>query len=239
MLNIEPYELFKADAHLSDTTNRPAVIRSLKGTIAVMRIRCRYGKIEMFSMVYAIRMGLFEIVVIAIGLSMDAFAISITLGLLVTKSKPIEYFIPGIYFGFFQAIMPYIGFRTGTLFAARLQTFEHWIAFVLLTVIGGKMIHDSFSKDTKKADENPFGWIKMLILALVTSIDALAVGVTFAFFPINIYLAIVIIGIMTFCISVAGVKIGNIFGAKYKSKAEFVGGAVLVLLGIKIVIEHL
>ena len=183
-------------------------------------------------------MGLFEIVVIAIGLSLDAFAISISLGLLVTKSKPIQYFIPGIYFGFFQAIMPYIGFRTGTLFADRVQTFEHWVAFVLLAVIGGKMIYDSFSKDTEKTDETPFGWIKMMLLALATSIDALAVGVTFAFFPINIYLAIIIIGVTTFFISFVGVKIGNMFGAKYKSKAEFIGGAVLVLLGIKILVEH-
>ena len=198
-------------------------------------------------------MGLLEIVFIAIGLSMDAFAVSITLGLslegsrspqalagdTVRKPKIIEYLIPGIYFGFFQALMPFIGFLTGTLFAHKIQTFEHWIAFVLLCLIGGKMIKDSFSKNNEKTDENPFNFFKMLLLALATSIDALAVGVTFSFFEVNIFPAITIIGLTTFFISVSGVKIGSIFGEKYKSKAEFIGGAVLVLLGIKILIENL
>ena len=170
---------------------------------------------------------------------MDAFAVSITLGLSVRKPKVIEYLIPGIYFGIFQALMPFIGFLTGTLFAYKIQRFEHWVAFVLLSLIGGNMIKDSFSKDEEKADENSFRLIKMLLLAIATSIDALAVGVTFAFFKMNIIAAITIIGLTTFCISAAGVKIGNMFGAKYKSKAEFTGGAVLVLLGIKILVEHL
>ena len=184
-------------------------------------------------------MGFLEICLIAIGLSMDAFAVSITLGLSVAKPKTIQYFIPGIYFGLFQAIMPLIGFLTGSLFAHKIQTFEHWIAFVLLCFIGGKMIKDSFSPGGEKVNENSFHPIRMLILATATSIDALAVGVTFAFFEMNIFMAIIIIGLTTFCISLAGVKIGNMFGEKYKSKAEFIGGAVLVLLGIKILVEQL
>jgi putative Mn2+ efflux pump MntP len=184
-------------------------------------------------------MSFFEIMLIAIGLSMDAFAVSITLGLSVKKPKIIEYFIPGIYFGFFQALMPFIGFFTGTLFAGKIQGLDHWITFVLLGFIGGKMIKDSFSAEKEKGSENPFHFIKMLLLSIATSIDALAVGVTFAFFQINIFKAIFIIGLTTFCISIGGVKAGNIFGTKYKSKAEFMGGAVLVILGIKILIEHL
>ena len=184
-------------------------------------------------------MGLIEIIIIAIGLSMDAFAVSITLGLAVEKPKVKEFFIPGIYFGFFQALMPLIGFFAGTYFAQKIQKSDHWIAFVLLGFIGGKMIKDSFSKDDDEVKEKPFQFTTMLLLSIATSIDALAVGVTFAFFRINILLAIIIIGLTTFCISLGGVKIGNIFGVKYKSKAEFIGGAVLVILGFKILIEHL
>jgi putative Mn2+ efflux pump MntP len=182
---------------------------------------------------------LLEIILIAIGLSMDAFAISITFGLSVNKPKIIEYFIPGIYFGIFQALMPFIGYFAGTLFAYRIQQFDHWIAFVLLGFIGGKMIKESFSPEEEKAKENSFRFITMLLLAIATSIDALVVGVTFAFFEVNIYFVIIIIGLTTFSISILGVKIGNIFGKKYKSKAEFIGGAALVLLGVKIIIEHL
>jgi len=202
--------------------------------------------------------GLSEIIIIAIGLSMDAFAVSITLGLSVKKPKIFEYFIPGIYFGLFQAIMPLTGYFAGSFFADKIHNFEHWIAFVLLGFIGGKMIRDSFSEDEEKEEknakkpkaafseteivkkvQNPFGFIKMLILAVATSIDALTVGVTFAFFQINIFMAITIIGFTTFAISVCGVKIGNIFGEKFKTKAEFLGGAILVILGTKILIEHL
>jgi putative Mn2+ efflux pump MntP len=184
-------------------------------------------------------MSLPEIFLIAIGLSMDAFAVSITLGLSLEKPKPIQYLIPGIYFGFFQALMPLAGYYTGTLFAYRIQTFDHWIAFALLGFIGGKMIKDSFSQDKENAGENPFRFVKMLVLAIATSLDALAVGITFAFFRINIFMAVIITGLMTFFIAISGVKIGNIFGIKYKSKAEFSGGVVLVLLGIKILVEHL
>jgi len=184
-------------------------------------------------------MGLVEIILIAVGLSMDAFAVSITLGLSVKKPTVREMLIPGIYFGFFQALMPLVGYFAGTFFAGKIQSLDHWIAFVLLGIIGGKMIKESFSKDDEKRNENPFQVIKMLLLAVATSIDALAVGITFAFFEINIFKAIVIIGLATFIISVSGVKIGNIFGTKFKSKAEFLGGAVLILLGAKILVEHL
>jgi putative Mn2+ efflux pump MntP len=177
-----------------------------------------------------IELSLLEIVLIALGLSMDAFAVSITLGLSVKKPKPKEIIIPGIFFGSFQALMPLIGFFAGIIFAERIQEFDHWIAFVLLGLIGGKMIKESFSKNKDEPKENSFKFIKMLVLA---------VGITFAFFQINIITAVIIIGFITFFISMFGVKIGSIFGAKFKSKAEFFGGAVLVLIGLKILIEHL
>jgi putative Mn2+ efflux pump MntP len=184
-------------------------------------------------------MSLLEIVLIAIGLSMDAFAVSITLGL--SARKTAEIIIPGVYFGFFQALMPLIGYFAGAFFADKIENTDHWIAFVLLGFIGGKMIKDSFSKNNEeeKTDKYSFGFIKMLTLAVATSIDALAVGITFAVFKVNIYGAILITGATTFFISICGVKIGNTFGTKFKSKAEFTGGAVLIIIGIKIVIEHI
>jgi len=186
-------------------------------------------------------MHIIEIFLIAIGLSMDAFAVSITLGLSVQKPKLAEYLIPGIYFGFFQALMPFIGYFAGTYFANKIQHLDHWIAFILLGLIGGKMIKDSFSNDDEEETENAhfFHFGKMLLLAVATSIDALAIGITFAFFAINIFIAIMITGVTTFCISTAGVKIGNLFGTRFKAKAECAGGLVLVLLGVKILIEHL
>ena len=184
-------------------------------------------------------MKLFEIVLIAVGLSMDAFAVSITLGLSVEKPKTREILAPGIFFGFFQALMPITGYFAGFYFASKVEEFAPWIAFVLLGVIGGKMIKESLSKKEEEPNENNFKFMKMLALAIATSIDALAVGVTFAFFRINIFKAALIIGSITFVLSMAGVKIGNIFGTRFKSKAEFAGGVVLVILGIKIVAEHL
>ena len=184
-------------------------------------------------------MKLFEIVLIAVGLSMDAFAVSITLGLSVEKPKITEILTPGLFFGFFQALMPVTGYFAGFYFASKINEFGPWIAFILLGIIGGNMIKESLSKKEEKHDENYFQFIKMLVLAVATSIDALAVGVTFAFFKINIFKAAAIIGLITFFLSMAGVKIGNIFGAKFKTKAEFAGGAVLVLLGIKILTERL
>jgi len=183
-------------------------------------------------------MNYIEIILIAIGLSMDAFAVSVTLGLSVKKPTLKEYLLPGIYFGVFQALMPLIGYFAGTLFAEKIQKFEHWIAFGLLVIIGANMIKESFSKEEKKHDADKFTFINMLLLAIATSIDALAVGVTFSFFKINIYAAIAIIGFTTFILSICGVKIGNLFGVKFKSKAELIGGIVLVALGIKILLEH-
>jgi putative Mn2+ efflux pump MntP len=183
--------------------------------------------------------GFWEIIGIAVGLSMDACAVSITLGLSVKKPKIIEIIIPGVYFGFFQALMPLIGYLAGNNFAKKIQHLDHWIVFVLLGFIGGNMIRDSLSKEKEELHENPFQFIKMLLLAIATSIDALAVGITFAFFELNIFIAVLIIGLTTFCLSIIGVKVGHLFGAKFKAKAEFAGGAVLVLLGIKILIEHL
>jgi putative Mn2+ efflux pump MntP len=185
-------------------------------------------------------MGLFEIILIAVGLAMDAFAISISLGLAAKKPGLKETIIPGLYFGFFQALMPAIGYFAGVYFANQIQNLDHWIAFVLLGFIGGKMIKDSFSKNRDKEETAGYSlaFTKMLVLAVATSIDALAVGITFAFFKIHLWSAILITGMTTFVISVCGVKIGNVFGTKFKSQSEFIGGAVLVLIGIKIVIEH-
>jgi len=184
-------------------------------------------------------MGLLTIVLIALGLSMDAFAVAITLGLVARKLKAKDFLIPALYFGFFQALMPLIGYFAGINFAGKIQDFGHWIAFILLAFIGGKMIKDSFSKKEKCASRVSFLCGKMLLLAICTSIDALAVGITFSFFEINIFKSVILIGLITFFISIAGVKIGNIFGTKYQSKAEFFGGLVLVLLGFKMLIEGL
>lgn len=184
-------------------------------------------------------MNLLEIIAIAFGLSMDAFAVSITLGLSVEKPSVKELMIPGLYFGFFQALMPALGYFAGFYFVDAIQGFDHWVAFVLLGFVGGKMIKDSLSKEEEQKNEHSFHFIKMLILAVATSIDALAVGIPFALFKVNIILAVAITGPVTFFVSMLGVKTGNVFGAKYKSKAEFAGGAVLVLLGVKIVVEKL
>ncbi len=184
-------------------------------------------------------MGLIEIILIAIGLSMDAFAVSISLGLSVKKLKIKEVLVPGLYFGFFQALMPLTGYFAGIYFANKIHFLDHWIAFLLLALIGGKMVKESFEKDEEKVKGNQFRFMTLLLLAVATSIDALAVGVAFAFLEVNIWTAILIIGLTTLCISLIGVKIGNICGSKHKSKAEFLGGAVLILLGFKILIEHL
>ncbi|MDR1030313.1 MAG: manganese efflux pump MntP family protein [Treponema sp.] len=186
-------------------------------------------------------MGLVEIVIIAVGLSMDAFAVSITLGLSVEKPKVKEIIMPGLYFGLFQALMPTLGYITSFYFANKIQHLDHWIAFALLGLIGGKMIKDGLSKEhtEKRTHEYSFNPMKMLLLAFATSIDALAIGITFAFFEVSIFEAAIITGLITFLIAMIGVKIGNLFGMRYKAKAEFAGGLILVILGIKIVIEHL
>ncbi|MDR0375385.1 MAG: manganese efflux pump MntP family protein [Treponema sp.] len=186
-------------------------------------------------------MGSLEIVLIAVGLAMDAFAVSITLGLSAKKLKPALIIIPGVYFGFFQFLMPVAGYFAGVYFANKIEYIDHWIAFALLGVIGGKMIKDSFSKEQGEGEANgdSFGFIKMLVLAIATSIDALAVGVTYAFFNVNIYTAAMTTGVITCFIAMSGVIIGGAFGMRFKSKAELMGGAVLIIIGIKFVVEHL
>lgn len=183
-------------------------------------------------------MGVIEILLLGIGLAMDAFAVSICKGLSMKKMNWKNAIIIALYFGVFQALMPMIGYFLGITFESLVTTFDHWIAFILLSLIGGKMIKESFdSEDNKKNDKVDFK--TMIVLAIATSIDALAVGITFAFFDVDLMLAISSIGIITFIISILGVKIGNRFGDKYQNKAELMGGIILVLLGIKILLEHL
>lgn len=181
----------------------------------------------------------FDLFVIAVGLSMDAFAVAICKGLAVGKAKAKHMLLAGLWFGGFQGLMPLIGYFLGNAFAEYITAFDHWIAFVLLAFIGGKMIKESFEKEEKETDAS-FDFVTMLIMAIATSIDALAVGVTFALLPdYNIWLAVSFIGIITFTFGVLGVKIGSVFGAKYKSRAELAGGIILVLMGAKILLEHL
>ena len=187
-------------------------------------------------------MSLLELLIIAIGLSMDAFAVSIGKGLSVTKIKLSHALKVGLWFGGFQALMPLIGYLLGSTFADIVSAYDHWVAFVLLALIGGNMIKEAFEKDDEcdcnKKEKNCFGFVSMLTLAVATSIDALAIGVTFAFFKVAIIPAIITIGITTFLFSVAGLKIGHIFGCKYKSHAELFGGVILILIGLKILLEH-
>lgn len=183
-------------------------------------------------------MEIYEILLIGIGLAMDAFAVSICKGLSMKKMNWKNVVIIALYFGVFQALMPLIGYFLGMTFESIVTTFDHWVAFALLTLIGGGMIKESFDdEDDKKNDKVDFK--TMVVLAIATSIDALAIGITFAFFDVNIVLAVSIIGIITFIISVLGVKIGNRFGDKYQNKAQLMGGIILVLLGFKILLEHL
>ena len=184
-------------------------------------------------------MGVFELFVLAVGLSMDAFAVSICKGLALKECKLKKAMVCGVWFGGFQALMPAIGYFLGNQFKKYITSIDHWMAFALLVIIGANMIKESLSKEEEETD-NKMDVKTMFLLAVATSIDALAVGVTFALLPdTNIIAAVLFIGVVTFILSTIGAKIGNIFGAKYKSKAEFAGGAILVLLGVKILIEHL
>lgn len=182
-------------------------------------------------------MSLLELFIIAVGLSMDAFAVAICKGLSVQQLKPRHALITGLYFGGFQALMPLIGYLLGVRFESFITSFDHWIAFVLLALIGLNMIKES--REESECLNDAFDFKTMLPLALATSIDALAVGVTFAFLQVNIAPAVSFIGVITFVLSALGVKMGHVFGSKYKSRAELAGGAILILMGIKILIEHL
>ena len=183
-------------------------------------------------------MSLFDLIVTAIALSMDAFAVSISKGLSARDIRLRHGLICGTYFGGFQALMPLLGFLLTSSFADYIKAYDHWIAFVLLAVIGANMIREACSGEEEKLDSS-FSVKTMLVLAVATSIDALATGVSFAVMDTNIWIAISLIGATTFAFSAAGVKIGRIFGSRYQSKAELIGGAILVLMGIKILIEHL
>lgn len=184
-------------------------------------------------------MEAWELIITAIALSMDAFAVAICKGLSVERVRGSHMAITGAWFGGFQALMPLVGFFVGSLFADYITSFDHWIAFALLALIGANMIKESLDGDTCPADSS-FGFKTMLTMAIATSIDALAVGVSFALLPdVNILVAVIAIGVITFALSALGVKVGSVFGAKYKSKAELVGGIVLCLMGVKILLEHL
>lgn len=183
-------------------------------------------------------MGLIELFLIAVGLSMDAFAVSVCKGLAMPKCTFKKAAIVGLWFGGFQALMPAIGYILGAQFQEAIASIDHWIAFVLLALIGGNMIHEALDNDEEEADAS-LDVKTMFLLAVATSIDALAIGITFAFLKVNIIPAVCFIGIVTFIISFAGVKIGNVFGARYKNKAEIVGGVILILIGLKILLEHL
>ena len=182
-----------------------------------------------------IGMSILDLFILAVGLSMDAFAVSVCKGLSLGKIKPKHMCIAGAWFGGFQALMPLIGYFLGSFFAEMIEKYDHWVAFVLLAIIGGNMIKESFGKDEKV--DSSMDVKSMLLLAIATSIDALAVGVTFAFLQVQIVPAVSFIGVITFIFSAVGVKIGSLFGTKYKSKAELFGGIVLVLIGIKILLE--
>ena len=183
-------------------------------------------------------MGLLELFILAVGLSMDAFAVSVCKGLSVTKMEQKHALLCGAYFGGFQALMPAIGYLLGSQFESMITQIDHWIAFVLLALIGGNMIKEAFENGEEAAD--PSLDIKtMTLMAVATSIDALAVGVTFAFLQVRILPAVLFIGSITFLLSAAGVKIGNVFGCRYQKKAEFAGGLILILMGLKILLEHL
>ncbi len=184
-------------------------------------------------------MSFFELFLIAVSLSMDAFAVAVCTGLSIKKIKFHQTLSVGLYFGVFQALMPLIGFFVGSRFVKYIESFDHWVVFALLAVIGINMIKESRGKEEK--DENSYSLkpAKMLVLALATSIDALAVGISFALMNVNIYSTVALIGCTTLVISMLGVRIGKSFGSKYKSPAELCGGVILILIGLKVLVEHL
>lgn len=183
-------------------------------------------------------MGVLEIVLISIGLAMDAFAVSICKGLSMKKMSWKKALIVALYFGIFQGVMPVIGYLLGTSFESLVTKIDHWIAFGLLLLIGINMLKEAFGNEAESCNDN-VDFKTMVVLAIATSIDALAIGITFAFLQVNIIFASLMIGVITFVICIIGVKIGNKFGDKYERKAETVGGLILILMGIKILLEHL
>jgi len=186
-------------------------------------------------------MSLATLFITAVGLSMDAFAVAVCKGLAVKKAGIRQMMLAGLWFGGFQALMPFIGYVFGSTLKEYVEKYDHWIAFVLLSLIGINMIKEALSKDCEKEGSSASMGIKeMFTLAVATSIDALIVGVSYAFLPdVNIGAAVGFIGVITFVLSAVGIKIGNIFGLKFKSKAEIAGGVILILMGLKILLEHL
>ena len=183
-------------------------------------------------------MSLVEVALISIGLAMDAFAVSVCKGLSMKKIEWKKVLTIALYFGSFQALMPIIGFLLGNSFRNFIEDVDHWVAFVLLSFIGFNMIKEAFDKEDEKRNDK-IDFKTMFILSLATSVDALAIGITFAFLNVNIVNAILIIGITTFLLSILGVKIGNKFGDKLQNKAELCGGIILIIIGLKILLEHL
>ena len=182
-------------------------------------------------------MSFWELFLIGVGLSMDAFAVSVCKGLSVKKLGVRHALLAGLYFGGFQFLMPVLGYLLGYRFETLIQSIDHWIAFALLVLIGGNMIKESFSDADEQNDD--FGFRAMVLLAIATSIDALAVGITFAFLEVDILPAAGLIGVTTFLLSALGIWIGHVFGLRYKAWAERVGGAILILIGLRILLEHL
>ena len=184
-------------------------------------------------------MDFLSLFLLAVGLSMDAFAVAICKGLALKKIQFSHMLIVGLWFGGFQALMPLIGYFLGAQFKDAIAAYDHWIAFGLLSLIGGNMIREALFEKEEPETDSALSFRSMLLLAIATSIDALAVGVTFAFLDVNIWTSVALIGVTTCVLSMIGVKVGSVFGAKYEKKAECVGGVILILLGLKILLEHL
>lgn len=187
-------------------------------------------------------MGVFEIIIISIGLAMDAFAVSVCKGLAMKKLDFKKMIIIGLYFGGFQGIMPLVGYLLGTNFESFVTKVDHWIAFILLSIIGLNMIKEAIKSNGKcecESHDDSVAFKTMVVLAIATSIDALAVGITLAFLKANLLAVVLSIGLITFVLSMIGVWIGNKFGCKYEKRAQVTGGLILIIMGIKILIEHL
>lgn len=183
-------------------------------------------------------MDILTLFILAVGLSMDAFAVAVCKGLAMGKMAWRKAAIVGLWFGGFQALMPAVGYLLGEQFKDKITSIDHWIAFFLLGLIGINMVREAYGKEEAEEDDS-LGVKEMFVLAVATSIDALAVGVTFAFLSVNIFSAVTFIGTVTFALSMVGVKAGNAFGIKYKAKAELAGGVILIFLGVKILLEHM
>ena len=185
-------------------------------------------------------MQILEALFLAIGLSMDAFAVSVCKGLAMRKADLKSSAVCGAWFGGFQALMPALGYFLGMLFASLIEAFDHWIAFALLVFIGGNMLKEAFEKDCDCCNSSAdLSFKTMFVMAIATSIDAMAAGISLAMDGANIWLNVALIGSVTFAMSALGVKVGNVFGSRFEKKAQFVGGVILILLGLKILLEHL